>query len=358
MVVCPRLFTPEEGGVGAMERKLFDELVRSLKEAALISNAFANGGASRNVGHVEQTLSGSSPMKLLDLKNRIEAVGWNTNALEYAPALLEKINRLKSTNKYSALLRQLSSANEEGDLLGRVLEVNFADCFESKGINLQYGAKQGGNGDVDFMWQLDCLQIYIELKQIGQDRDTRNSIHTQLCASNIYEISLGDGLKDIVRLQRDLIQKASTKKFSASLSNNTINLVAIDVSALQLGGVDVDDCLLAAGGNALVSGYGHELVGVFEDPTQMALNSQQCNWMKDVNSVAVGEPHPRSYIHGALFLFREPRDTRALSFNLQQVIVWNPALGTDRQRREICSSLKTVIPFKSKPMKPRTIGND
>ena len=355
MVVCPRLFDEEE---------TLRRTVQSWKEADLISNASAIGSASRSVGRVEQTLSGSSPMKLLDLKNRIEAVGWNTNALECASALLEKINRLKSTNKYSALLGQLSSANEEGDFLGRVLEVNFADCFESKAINLQYGAKQGGNGDIDFMWQLDCLQIYIELKQLGQDRDTRNSIDTQLRASNNYAINLGDGLKDIVRLQRDLIQKASTKKFCSTLSSNKLNLVAIDVSALQLGGVDVDDCLLAAGGNAMVSQYGHELnarhelVGVFEDPTQMALNSQQCNWMKDVNAVAVGEPHPRSYIHGALFLFREPRDTRALSFNLQQVIVWNPALGTGGQKREICSSLKTVIPFKSKPMRPRTIGND
>lgn len=294
-------------------------------------------------------------MKLLNLKNRIKAAVGNTNALEYEPALLEKINRLESAKKYSALLKQFSAANQEGDFLGRVLEVNFADCFESKGINLQYGAKQGGNGDIDFMWQLDDLKIYIELKQLGQDQNTRNSIDNQLQASSNYEINLGDGLKDIVRLQRDLIQKASTKKFCATLSSNKLNLVAIDVSALQLGRIDVDDCLLAAGGNAMVRQYGHwlnarnDVVGVFEEPTQMTLNCQQSDWMKDVNAVAVGEPHPRTYIHGALFLFRQPHGTAALSFNLQQVMVWNSALVADEQTKKICSLLNTVIPFKSTP---------
>jgi len=39
-------------------------------------------------------------------------------------------------------------------------------------------------------------------------------------------------------------------------------------------------------------------------------------------------PHPRDYIHGVLFLFRRPKETAALSYQLRSVIIWNRVLMT------------------------------
>lgn len=105
-------------------------------------------------------------MDLCKLNKIIQDAGVGSNALGYAPELLEKIDSLDES-KYSALLKQLASARDKGDFRGRVLEVNFAACFEKNGISLQYGAKQADcTGDIDFLWQLDSLNIYIELKHL------------------------------------------------------------------------------------------------------------------------------------------------------------------------------------------------
>jgi hypothetical protein len=47
----------------------------------------------------------------------------------------------------------------------------------------------------------------------------------------------------------------------------------------------------------------------------------QERWIVGVHRVPAGRPHPRQYIHGALFLFREPKETAALSYDLTSVIV-------------------------------------
>ncbi len=107
-------------------------------------------------------------MDLCKLNKIIQDAGVGSNALGYAPELLEKIDSLDES-KYSALLKQLASARDEGDFRGRVLEVNFAACFEKNGISLQYGAKQADcTGDIDFLWQLDrsgpgCLNSFPDL---------------------------------------------------------------------------------------------------------------------------------------------------------------------------------------------------
>lgn len=290
-------------------------------------------------------------MKLCELESVINAAGGGQNALDYASALLEKINRLEFATRYSALLKQLFSAKEQGDFRGRLLEVSFADRFESKGINLQYGAKQDRSGDIDFLWQLDGLHIYIELKHLGQDSKTRNAIDTQLKDRDNYAINLGDGLKDIARIQYDLIDKASTRKFNPKPDNKTINLVAIDVSELQLKTVDTADCALATGGNSLVEQCFDALclrppvVGVFENPTKMVLSREQCEWLKNVQRVTDNEPHPRTYIHGALFLFREPNESAAICYDLKQVVVWNADLVNDQLKAKICTVLRAAIPF-------------
>jgi hypothetical protein len=84
-------------------------------------------------------------MELAELKGIIQAAGGGCWALDYAEALLklEKINRLEAVGGYASLLAQLRSANQPGNLRGRVLEANFADLFVQKGIEPQYAPSKG-----------------------------------------------------------------------------------------------------------------------------------------------------------------------------------------------------------------------
>lgn len=294
-------------------------------------------------------------MTLDELIAIIQAAGGAENALAYAKELLIKINRIGTERSCAPLLNQIRFAREEGDFRGRVLEVNFADCFLRKGIILNNAVKQGMKGDIDFCWKLDAHAVYIELKLIGQDRKTRDEINAQLerrGASSIVVNNVdgkGDTV-DVARLQADLIQKASTRKFNPTVGVGIINIVAVDVSELQLGTVDLCDCLLAAGGNSLASRYYKDVclreavVGAFETIAPNQLKQSQTEWLKTVQKLPEGAPHPKTYIHGALFLFREPRERAALSYDLCGAMVWNHALIAVAAANQICSALHDVIP--------------
>lgn len=288
-------------------------------------------------------------MQLDELKGIIKAAGGGENALAYAEALLAKINRIESEKQYAALLGQLRNAKEQGDFRGRVLEVNFADCFLRKGIVLEYGVKQGMSGDIDFGWNIDGYKAHIEMKLLGQDRATRDSINAQLEDKGTSATFIDDDTRDVARLQADLIQKASTRKFNPKPSADTINLVGIDVTELQLGTVDICDCLLAAGGNELAAKHcdpaclRDPVVGAFESVAPGRLSDAQKDWIAGVQKVPAGAPHPRSYMHGAIFMFRDPQERAALSYDLRAVIVWNPALMIPDVAKKICAALHTAI---------------
>lgn len=295
-----------------------------------------------------------------ELTTTIQAAGGERWALEYADALLEKINRLEAAGGYNILMKQFISAAEPGDFRGRVLEVNFANLFLEKGVRLQYAAKQqGAAGDVDFCWCVSNHQVFIETKLLGQDKQTKEDSNKQLEAEGCYATCISDLIsdgtqvldtRDVARIQRDIFQKSSTKKFNATPEPSWINLVAVDVSELQLGAVDIGDCLLAAMGNELASRHCHlaclrpEIVGVFEKKRQ-PLTVKQDNWVKCFHNVlGAGEPHPRDYIHGALFLFRDPKERAALSYQLSAAVVWNPALVDAQTATELCKAFHQIVP--------------
>lgn len=289
-------------------------------------------------------------MQLDELVQIIRAAGGRENALAYAEALLVKVNRIECEKQYAALLGQLCAAKEQGDFRGRVLEVNFADCFLRKGIALDYGAKQGMPGDIDFGWNIEDHKVHIEMKLLGQDKATRDSINAQLEEKGTCATFVDDDTRDVARLQADLIQKASTRKFNPKPSTETINLVGIDVTELQVGTVDICDCLLAAGGNPLAARYcdpaclRDPVVGAFETIAPEKLSDGQKDWIAGVQKVPAGSPHPRSYMHGALFMFREPQERAALSYDLRATVVWNPALVSSDVAKKICTALHSAIP--------------
>lgn len=280
----------------------------------------------------------------------IRAAGGGDNALAYSEALREKVNRIGAQRQFAPLLAQMRASREQGDFRGRVLELNFADCFSRKGIALKYGVKQGMPGDIDFGWNVEGHTVNIELKLLGQDKATRDRINAQLDDKGMSAIFVDDDSKDVARLQADIILKASTRKFNPKPDKGTLNLVAIDVTELQLGTVDICDCLLAAGGNTLAARHcdpeclRESVVGVFEDIAPENIRESQRSWLATVQKLKDGVPHPRTYLHGALYLFREPAERAALSYELRGALVWNPSLTALPVARKVATAVYRVIP--------------
>lgn len=224
-------------------------------------------------------------MNLGELENVIRAAGGQKQVVEYAPVLIQKINRLEETGNYGQLINQLRASKEQGDFRGRILEVNFADRFIEEGAELQYGAKQGGSGDVDFCWCVNGLSVFIEMKMLGESRDSKEDVSAQLERMGRYAASIPDDTDDIFRIQRDIFIKSSKNKFNQEPKQDWINLVAVDVTELQLGSVDIADCILAVGGNELLAGSQQEafqrsnVVGVFESPKR-ELSKTQNEWLQ------------------------------------------------------------------------------
>lgn len=132
----------------------------------------------------------------------------------------------------------------------------------------------------------------------------------ELMTSGVSICHVADDTKDIMRLQYTIIEKATLKKFQCPPIQNAVNLIAIDVSELQLGNVDVGDCVLATLGSTKTKGYfgkayeRDSVLGLFE----LCSKTSQFEWAKIINIKLKEEPHPRCYIHGVIFLFREPKE--------------------------------------------------
>lgn len=283
-------------------------------------------------------------MTIAELNQIIQSAGGQCHALDYANDLLKKLNGLHPPSAYLALCKQLNAAKDMGDFRGRVLEVNFASRFIENNISLQYGAKQGRSGDIDFCWNLNCDQIFIEMKLLGQDMKTKLNEAEQLNLTGCFKSTIEDDTRDIGRIQRDIIGKSSTRKFDPKPSNNIINIVAIDVSELQLGMVDIHDCLLAVGGNRLVSEAckHRSVVGIFEN-LKVPTNEQR-EWISCYHSTTGEDPHPQTYIHGVLFLFRQPAELAALSYKLSAAFVWNSELIDETKAKSLSDSFHKIVP--------------
>lgn len=281
----------------------------------------------------------------------IKRAGGKTHAIGYADELLQKVNKLEENGGFCGLMKQFKTSSEEGDFRGRVLEINFANCFIEKCFDLTGPAKQGGSGDVDFLWKLENYNIYIEVKLLRQDKKTLDSIKQQLQKNGKFSVFKSVN-GDIIRLQRSILEKSSLKKFSHSPKSSWINLIGIDISELQLGAVGIRDCLLAAGGHQALQYYFNEsefcpdVIGVFEDINGRKLSNGQSTWVSGIHKIEDNFPHPRDYIHGVVFFFRNPIETAALSYKFVSVVVWNNNIVDDETRFNITSSLKQILPFR------------
>lgn len=286
---------------------------------------------------------------LSGLEDVITRSGGQAYAREFAPSLLTKIRVLEARGNYGPLLKPILTAANQADLRGRLLEVNLAYQFESAGIHPEVAVKQGGTGDIDFWFAVSRYEIYLETKLLREDDGTRAYIKAQLQETNTFSVARQDDTHDIFRLQRDLIQKAATRKFNPAPKDGWINLVGVDVSEIQLGAVDVGDCVLAAAGNTALSQFGDfyqrsNVVGVFERPNASSMTKEQCEWDGALIALTASGPHPRDYIHGAVFLFRSNKETAALVYELNSVIVWNQHLVDLPLAQELEPAIHKVLP--------------
>lgn len=211
------------------------------------------------------------------------------------------------------------------------------------------------SGNIDFGWHVGGYNVFIEMKLLRQADAITSSMNEQLARSGMYRIVINDDAPDIGRIQRDIMYKSTIRKFNPKPQTDWISLVAIDLCELQLGGADLGDCLLAAGGNpAAFERYYREaifhpdVVGIFENATNMMPSVRQTNWLCKFQHLTDGTPHPREYLHGVLFLFREPQETAALSYDLSGFIVWNPALVSREIVEPIEIEFRKIVPFPPK----------
>jgi hypothetical protein len=284
----------------------------------------------------------------------IIAAAGGVGALKNADGLLDMIGQLEASGRYEAMLRQFNTARDEGDFRGRVLEINFAHQFHEAGISLDVAVRQSGcTGDIDFFWQTKGHSLFVEMKLLGEERRVRDELNARLEKYGAYCIAGGNDIRDVGRIQLDILSKATPKKFRCPPDADTINLIGIDVSELQHGAVDIADCVLAVAGNAGVARHFDALccrpqvVGLFEEFSGDAGSEDQRAWVNNF-SPEEGVPHPRDFIHGVLFLFRQPKERAALRYALNGEIVWNQSLiDVDRAgqvARAIHRAIKTAIP--------------
>ena len=296
-----------------------------------------------------KSLLKQSATTLPGLESVIARAGGQSYAQEFALALLTKIRVLEARGTYGALLKPILTAANQADLRGRLLEVNLACQFERAGISPEVAVKQAGTGDIDFQFSVGRHEVFLETKLLREDDATRADINAQLQVSNTFSVARSDDTKDIFRLQRDLIQKASTRKFSAHPKDRWVNLVGVDVSEIQLGAVDAGDCVLAAGGNPALSNFDDfyrrpNVVGVFERPNSSSMTEEQREWDAALDALVESAPHPRDYIHGAVFLFRSKKETAALVYDLKSIVVWNKNLVSRSLAHELEPAIHEIVP--------------
>lgn len=294
-----------------------------------------------------QHMPSCSPMELAQLEELIKQAGGGGNALAYASGLLGKLKLIESQPSLATMLDQLRVAKEPGDFRGRVLEVNFAYAFLLQGILLANAVKQGRTGDIDFQWSRKGGQIFFELKLLGKQLAIKEKERVQLEVSGFCFHAVDDRI-DIGRLQRDIFGKSTLTKFNPKPHAGDINLLVIDVSELQLGAVDECDCVHAVCGARTARAtfpaamIRPEVFGALEAPRE--LTPDEANWMERFHPKKVPDPHPRTYIHGVVFIFRSPKEEAALSYELSCYVVWNHLLIDADTARSVQSAVHKIMP--------------
>jgi hypothetical protein len=106
-----------------------------------------------------------------------------------------------------------------------------------------------------------------------------------------------------------------------------------------LGALDIHDCLLATQGDPGVEqAFRAGAFGLFQ--------ADRPEYPQHVHEVAAKYSHIRSTLHGVLFLFKRRR-AGLLVYDLEQYLIWNPALIDRALATAVHADLCGVIPIRA-----------
>ena len=242
-------------------------------------------------------------------------------------ALLERLEVLHRTGRYSKLLRDLFRCNDESNLRSLLLEIAFAYHFESEEQPLRYEVKRASlwASTVDFLWCLRAdFSVYFEVRLIQQRNWILHKVQQQLAKTGWFGIFLNEAgeQQEITRVQNIVLSKCQNSEGKPvkffRVNPGQYNIIVADVTQPMLGMVDRYDCVLAAYGDARVDEvYRRGVFGVFQEPHP--------DDPEDLGRLAMRFSHLRSTIHGILFL-KKRRGGDAIAFDLGHCFVPNTSL--------------------------------
>jgi len=287
----------------------------------------------------------------LDKQSLIDAIarsGGKQHALDEADTLWAKLDCLQQTGRYGLLLSQLAKANDKSNFLALVLEVNFAYQFELQGLELTYEVKQDAQekSSIDFLRTTsDGDSVYFELRLLQQAQPIADSISAQLQKCKMYRVFMDgqDEQGEIVRIQHTILSKVQDEKGNPTkffpFAANAVNIVVVDATASVLGAIDIHDCMLATHGDPSVKDvYRRQVFGLFQE--------DKPEYPQYIHEQAAKYAYIRSMLHGVLFLFKK-RGTGILAYQLEQYLIWNPALVDAASPRRIFADIASAIPVRS-----------
>jgi hypothetical protein len=290
-----------------------------------------------------------SPFDKQALEAAILRSGWPGVWEDQLDGLWSKIQFLATTGKYLRLCSNIEKANDRSNCVASVLDATIAFQCESAGIQLDYEIKQDAShkSSVDFRWNAASGHtVYIEVRLLQQDRGTTESIAGQIQAGNLWSVTKdGDAeQQDIIRAQQVILEKVQQRdgtptKFLVR-AQNTVNIVAIDISQIILGTFDQHDCLLVGRGDpAVPSICRREIFGLFQETRP--------EYPDRIQTLAKSYAHLKETLHGILFLFRLPK-RESFNYSLEHFLVWNPALIDERSAAAISEQIKLALPLYKK----------
>ena len=284
------------------------------------------------------------------LIDAIEKSGGGANAIEEADELIERIDFLEKTGRYTMLLSRLTKANDKSNFLALVLEINFAYQFESRDRELLYEVKQDPqyNSSIDFLRVLpDQTSVFFELRLLQRAQRMTESMNTQLQEHGIYSVAMGgeDEQDEVVRIQNTILSKVQDKdgkplKFLSS-SPDAVNIVVVDATESILGTIDIHDCMLATHGDPSVEEpFRRGIFGLFQ--------VDRPEYPERIHALAAKYAHIASTLYGVLFLFKEP-GSRVLAYRIEQLLIWNPAMIDSSRARTITADISAAILVRREP---------
>jgi hypothetical protein len=290
-----------------------------------------------------------SPFNKQALEAAILRSGWPGVWEDQLDGLWSKIQFLAANGKYRRLLSNIEKANDRSNFVASMLEATIAFQFESAGIQLDYEIKQdpSHNSSIDFRWNTASGKtVYIEVRLLQQDKATTESIEGQLQAGNVWSVAKdGDAeQRDIVRVQQVILEKVQGRDGTPTKfllrTQETINIVAIDISQIILGTFDQYDCLLVGQGDSAVPAISRrESFGLFQETRP--------EYPDRIQALAKSYVHLKETLHGILFLFRLPK-RESFNYSLEQFLVWNPALIDYDSAAAISEQVKLALPLYKK----------